>query len=71
MSHSLQKGREKGLMTFGIALAAAFVIFLPYLILDKGSTSFRNAMYDQYKANRPPPPDDLVPQTVAWTMLGV
>lgn len=36
MSHSLQKGREKGLMTFGIALAAAFVIFLPYLILDKG-----------------------------------
>src|SRR3954451_19007499 len=32
------------------------------VILDKGSTSFRNAMYDQYKANRPPPPEDLVPQ---------
>ena len=32
------------------------------VILDKGATSFRNAMYDQYKANRPPPPDDLVPQ---------
>jgi DNA polymerase-1 len=32
------------------------------VILDKGSTSFRNALYDQYKANRPPPPDDLVPQ---------
>ncbi len=32
------------------------------VILDKGSTSFRNALYDQYKANRPPAPDDLVPQ---------
>ncbi len=32
------------------------------VILDKGSTSFRNALYDQYKAHRPPPPDDLVPQ---------
>src|ERR687890_1104501 len=32
------------------------------VILDKGATSFRNEIYDQYKANRPPPPDDLVPQ---------
>jgi DNA polymerase-1 len=32
------------------------------VILDKGATSFRNTLYDQYKANRPPPPDDLVPQ---------
>src|SRR6188474_1626278 len=32
------------------------------VILDKGATSFRNDMYDQYKANRPPPPEDLVPQ---------
>ena len=32
------------------------------VILDKASTSFRNELYDQYKANRPPPPDDLVPQ---------
>ncbi|GGD85875.1 DNA polymerase I [Tsuneonella deserti] len=32
------------------------------VILDKGSTSFRNVLYDQYKANRPPPPEDLVPQ---------
>ncbi len=32
------------------------------VILDKGSSSFRNEMYDQYKAHRPPPPDDLVPQ---------
>ncbi len=32
------------------------------VILDKAATSFRNEMYDQYKANRPPPPEDLVPQ---------
>jgi DNA polymerase-1 len=32
------------------------------VILDKGSTSFRNALYSEYKANRPPPPEDLVPQ---------
>lgn len=32
------------------------------VILDKGATSFRNKLYDQYKAHRPPPPEDLVPQ---------
>lgn len=32
------------------------------VILDKSSQTFRNALYDQYKANRPPPPEDLVPQ---------
>lgn len=32
------------------------------VILDKGSITFRNAMYDQYKANRPPAPEDLIPQ---------
>lgn len=32
------------------------------VILDKGSITFRNALYDQYKANRPPPPEDLRPQ---------
>jgi DNA polymerase I len=32
------------------------------VVLDKSSQSFRNALYDQYKAHRPPPPEDLVPQ---------
>jgi len=32
------------------------------VILDKGSTSFRNDIYEQYKAHRPEPPADLVPQ---------
>ncbi|MEM6973730.1 MAG: DNA polymerase I [Pseudomonadota bacterium] len=32
------------------------------VIFDHSSQSFRNRMYDQYKAHRPPPPEDLVPQ---------
>jgi DNA polymerase-1 len=32
------------------------------VIFDAGSHTFRNEMYDQYKAQRPPPPPDLVPQ---------
>lgn len=32
------------------------------VILDKSSKSFRNDLYEEYKANRPPPPEDLVPQ---------
>ena len=32
------------------------------VVLDKGSHTFRNELYDQYKANRPPAPEDLVPQ---------
>jgi DNA polymerase-1 len=32
------------------------------VILDASESTFRNAMYAQYKANRPPPPEDLVPQ---------
>jgi DNA polymerase-1 len=32
------------------------------VIFDASGRSFRNDMYDGYKANRPPPPEDLVPQ---------
>jgi DNA polymerase-1 len=32
------------------------------VIFDAGRRSFRNDMYADYKAHRPPPPDDLVPQ---------
>ncbi len=32
------------------------------VVLDKSSKSFRNEIYDQYKANRPEPPEDLKPQ---------
>ena len=32
------------------------------VIFDYSGKSFRNEMYDQYKANRPPAPEDLIPQ---------
>ncbi|GAA5047082.1 DNA polymerase I [Erythrobacter westpacificensis] len=32
------------------------------VILDKSSRSFRNEIYSEYKAHRPDPPEDLVPQ---------
>ncbi|HEV2865186.1 MAG TPA: 5'-3' exonuclease H3TH domain-containing protein, partial [Allosphingosinicella sp.] len=32
------------------------------VILDASESTFRNQMYDGYKANRPPPPPELVPQ---------
>ena len=32
------------------------------VILDASEQTHRNQMYDQYKANRPPPPEDLIPQ---------
>ncbi len=32
------------------------------VIFDAGAKTFRNDLYDKYKANRPPPPEELVPQ---------
>jgi DNA polymerase I len=32
------------------------------VVFDAAARTFRNALYDQYKAHRPEPPDDLVPQ---------
>jgi DNA polymerase-1 len=32
------------------------------VIFDAGRTTFRNRLYEAYKANRPPPPDELIPQ---------
>jgi len=32
------------------------------MILDASGTTFRNEIYDKYKAHRPPPPEDLIPQ---------
>src|SRR5262245_30416931 len=32
------------------------------MILDSSEITFRNQIYDKYKAQRPPPPEDLTPQ---------
>ncbi len=32
------------------------------VIFDHSAETFRNALFDGYKANRPPPPEELVPQ---------
>ncbi|HXE27488.1 MAG TPA: DNA polymerase I, partial [Stellaceae bacterium] len=32
------------------------------VVFDSARTTFRNRIYDQYKAHRPEPPDDLIPQ---------
>ena len=32
------------------------------VIFDAGRETFRNRIYDQYKAQRPPPPEELIPQ---------
>src|SRR5579859_387562 len=32
------------------------------VIFDHSEETFRNRLYDQYKAHRPPPPEDLIPQ---------
>ncbi|MDZ4370076.1 MAG: DNA polymerase I, partial [Phenylobacterium sp.] len=32
------------------------------VVFDHSEKTFRNALYDKYKAHRPPPPEDLIPQ---------
>ena len=32
------------------------------VIFDAGRETFRNKIYDKYKAQRPPPPEELIPQ---------
>ena len=57
MSDTTAEDRCRGVL---IGLAAGDRIGGPThmaVILDKSEQTFRNEMYDQYKAHRPPPPD--------------
>jgi DNA polymerase-1 len=36
------------------------------VIFDAGRVTFRNRLYEAYKAHRPPPPDELIPLS-NWT----
>lgn len=35
---------------------------VPLVVFDAGRESFRTKLYPHYKANRPPPPEELIPQ---------
>ena len=40
------------------------------VIFDKSEKTFRTEMYKEYKAHRPPPPDDLIPAVSAYPRGG-
>jgi 5'-3' exonuclease len=45
-----------------LIIALLFLGLMVYLTWDMGSKTFRTEMYDDYKANRPAPPQELIPQ---------
>lgn len=55
-------GAVYGFTTMLLKLRETYAEDYLVVIFDAGRVSFRNAMYADYKAHRPPPPDDLIPQ---------
>jgi len=51
-----------GLVRFMLKLYKEFPAAASALIFDAGSKTFRNELFAQYKAHRPPPPPDMAPQ---------
>jgi DNA polymerase-1 len=51
-----------GLVRFMLKLFKDFPAAASALVFDAGSKTFRNELFDQYKAHRPPPPPDMAPQ---------
>ncbi|MFO1236986.1 MAG: hypothetical protein U1F24_08245 [Alphaproteobacteria bacterium] len=59
-------GRSRGLLQHAAQTAARIARRRPAghlaAIFDMAEVTFRNEIYPEYKAHRPPPPEDLVPQ---------
>lgn len=55
-------GAVYGFTTMLLKLLASAETSHIAVVLDSGKKSFRNKMYKEYKANRPPAPEDLRPQ---------
>jgi DNA polymerase-1 len=51
-----------GLVRFMLKLYKDFPARASALIFDAGSKTFRNDLFAEYKAHRPPPPPDMAPQ---------
>lgn len=72
-----------GVQGFARHVLSAQSIFNPTHLAvcwDMGSKTFRNEIYDGYKANRPAPPDEMLPQfdlareiseTIGWKNFGI
>ena len=55
-------GAVYGFTTMLLKLRDTYAEDYLVVIFDASRKSFRNEMYADYKAHRPPPPDDLIPQ---------
>ena len=55
-------GAVFGFTTMLLKLLASLNVSHIAVIFDSGSKTFRNDIYPEYKANRPPCPEDLIPQ---------